>query len=96
MDPAASSYVLSSTVLAGAGLAMAAHGVRAYRQTERRSMLHVAIGFTLLTATAIVTGTTAYSVGLSFPRSVLLFEQGVATVGVLFVLYSVVTYDANR
>ena len=95
MDPAASSYVLSSTVLAGAGLAIVAHGVRAYRATERRAMLHVAIGFTLLAATAIVTGTTAYTSGLGFSRSTLLFERGLASLGVLVVLYSLVTYDAE-
>jgi hypothetical protein len=95
MDPAASSYVLSSTVLAGAGLAIVAHGVRAYRATERRAMLHVAIGFTLVATTAIVTGANAYVNGLGFSTSVLLFERSLASVGVLVVLYSLITYDAG-
>jgi hypothetical protein len=95
MDPAASGYVLSSTVLAGAGLAIVAHGVRAYRATARRSMLHVSIGFTLVAATAIVTGTNAYVNGLSFPTTILLFERGLASLGVLVVLYSLIIYDAD-
>ena len=85
-------YAVSTLVFVVAGLTMVGMGIRAYAQTSRTAMLHLALGFSLAVAGAAATMVGAFLTG--FEGVGLLFvNSGFTTFGFLFVLYSLVTYE---
>lgn len=86
-------YALTSIVFIVSGLAMVGMGLRAYVETERTSMLHLSIGFSLAVAGAAATLISAFVYGFSKPRWLLLVQTALITIGLLFIMYSIVAYD---
>lgn len=86
-------YALTTGVFIVSGLAMAGMGLRAYVQTSQTSMLHLSIGFSLAVAGAAATLISAFLYGFENPRFLLLVQSALITVGLLFVMYSIVAYD---
>lgn len=86
-------YVAVSTVLAVSGLAMVGAAIRAYVHTETRAMVHLSLGFTFVVAATVATALSAFLVDFQTTRSLLLVNNGFATIGFLAILYSIVAYD---
>ncbi|MDX1746194.1 MAG: hypothetical protein R3324_09680 [Halobacteriales archaeon] len=84
--------VASSTVLVLAGFVMEAAAVRAYIRTRRSVMLPLALGFALIVAATLATVVVVFSSEFQDYRLLLFVQNGVAMVGYLFVVYSVIFY----
>lgn len=92
MNPLDAVFVGVSVVLALAGLAMVGAALRAYVQTERRVMLHLSIGFTIIAAASLATVLTVVFNGFQYPQRLLVVNNGFSVFGYLFVIYSVVGF----
>ena len=86
-------YALTTGVFIISGLTMVGMGLRAYVETSRTSMLHLSIGFSLAVAGAAATMISAFLYGFDNPRYLLMVKSALITVGLLFVMYSIVAYD---
>ena len=88
-------YAVSTLVFVVAGLTMVGMGIRAYVQTSRNAMLHLAVGFALAVAGAAATMISAFILNFDGGalESLLLVNSGFTTFGFLFVMYSLVTYE---
>ena len=86
-------YAGTTLVFIVAGLTMVGMGIRAYVQTSRMAMLHLSIGFSLAVAGAAAPMISAFLNDFTGVRSLLLVKSGFLTVGFLFVMYSLVTYE---
>jgi hypothetical protein len=86
-------YALSSAVFIVSGLAMSGMGVRAYVETSRTSMIFLSLGFTITVAGSAATLVSAFLYGFDNARWLLMVQSGLFTLGLLFVMYSIVTYD---
>jgi hypothetical protein len=86
-------YAISTLVFVVAGLTMVGMAMRAYVQTSRRAMLHLSLGFSLAVAGAAATMISAFITDFDGTRSLLLVNSGLTTLGFIFVMYSLVTYD---
>ena len=86
-------YVGSSALLVMAGGLMVYMALRAYRETLRRAMIHLSIGFTLVVAATVSTVISTFLNGFAPARSLLLVNNGITSVGYVFVVYSLVTYE---
>jgi hypothetical protein len=86
-------YALSAVVFIAAGLAMAGMGLRAYVQTSQSSMLYLSLGFSLAVAGSAATLISAFLYDFSNPRWLLMVNSGLFTLGILFIIFSIVTYD---
>jgi hypothetical protein len=94
VDAITAVYLGSSAVLVLAGLIMVGLAVRAYRQTGRRSMLHLSVGFTVVFAATAGTAIAVFLSGATgTARTVLVVNNGLTSVGYVFVVYSLVTYE---
>ena len=87
-------YAILTLVFVVAGLTMVGMAMRAYVQTSRRAMLHLSLGFALAVAGAAATMISAFLTGFDGARGLLLVNSGLTTFGYLFVMYSLVTYEA--
>lgn len=88
MDAVTTAYIVSSSLAFTAGLTMVALALRAYRETERRSMVHLSIGFTVVAAATVATAISGLLSDFETPRGLLLVNSSMTTSGLLFVLYS--------
>lgn len=86
-------YALTTIVFIVSGLAMVGMGLRAYVETARTSMLHLSIGFSLAVAGAAATMISAFAYGFNRPRWLLLVQTALITLGLLFVMFSIVAYE---
>lgn len=93
MPPIDSLLIASSTILVLAGFMMEAAAVRAYIRTERTVMLPLAIGFALIVAATLATVAVVFVSDYGNYRLLLFVQNGVAMIGYLFVVYSVVFYQ---
>lgn len=84
--------VVSSAVLVLAGFVMEAAAVRAYIQTRRSVMVPLAIGFGLIVAATLSTVAVVFFSPYRDYRLLLFAQNGVAMIGYLFVVYSVLFY----
>ncbi|MDX1746399.1 MAG: hypothetical protein R3324_10720 [Halobacteriales archaeon] len=84
--------IASSTVLVLAGFVMEAAALRAYFKTRRSVMLPLSIGFALIVAATLATVTVVFFSDFTDYRMLLFVQNGVAMIGYLFVVYSVVFY----
>ncbi len=83
-------YVLFSIALSLSGLAMVALAANAYLQTERREMLLLSLGFSIIVAAAIATTVSAFSQDFQNAIVLLTVNDALTTIGYLFVIASVV------
>lgn len=86
-------YAATTIIFIIAGLTMVGMAIRAYVQTTRTAMLHLSLGFSLAVAGAAATLISAFINDFQGVRSLLLVETGLFTIGFLFVIYSLVTYE---
>lgn len=86
-------YLAMSGALVLAGLTMVVLAVRAYRYTERRAMVHLSIGFALVVAATAATAISAIVTDFGHVKSMLLVNSSFTTVGYVFVVYSLVSYE---
>lgn len=89
MQPMEVVYVAFSIALVVVGLALVGLAMRAYLQTERRSMLLLSIGFSLVVAAAVATTYSAFLTNFTQSRVLLTVNYAVTTVGYLFIVSSV-------
>lgn len=85
-------YLLTSGALVVSGLIMVSLAVNAYRETERRAMIHLSIGFALVVAAAAATAISAVATNFTNVRSLLLVNSGFTATGYVFVVYSLLSY----
>ena len=85
-------FILFSVGLTLAGLTMVGAAVRAYVQTERKVMIHLSLGFTLIVAATVSTALSALLNDFQNIRTILLVNNGFSMTGYLFVMYSVISY----
>jgi hypothetical protein len=83
-------YIVTSVVLSLAGLTMVAFASHAYLQTERREMLYLATGFSLVVAAAIATTFSAFLNGFENTIVLLTVHNAIASIGYGFVIASVI------
>jgi uncharacterized membrane protein YadS len=83
-------YVFFSVTLTLSGLMMVALAANAYLQTERREMLTLAIGFSIIVAAAIATTVSAFKQNFTNTIVLLTTNYAITTFGYLFVIDSVV------
>lgn len=86
-------FMIFSVILVVAGLAMVGAAVRAYVHTERRVMIYLSLGFTLIVAATVSTALGAIINDFENTRTILLVNNGFSMTGYLFVIYSVVSYS---
>lgn len=87
-------YLGSSAVVVLAGIIMVGMAVQAYRQTERMSMLYLSVGFTIVVGATAGTATAVFASGATgTARTVLMVNNGLTSVGYVFVVYSLVSYE---
>jgi hypothetical protein len=86
-------YAISTLVFVVAGLTMVGMAMRAYLQTSQQAMLHLSVGFSLAVAGAAATMISAFINDFEGVRSLLLVNSGLTTIGYLFVMYSLITYE---
>lgn len=86
-------YLASSGALILAGLTMVVLAVRAYVQTERRSMVYLSVGFALVVAAAAATTISAFVNDFTGVKSLLLVNSGFTTFGYTLVVYSLFSYE---
>ncbi|MFB6122842.1 MAG: hypothetical protein ABEJ78_05225 [Haloferacaceae archaeon] len=93
MSVIVSLYVVFSAILVVSGLTMVGMAVQAYVRTQRRSMIFVSVGFSLIAAATIATVLSAFLTGFSEVRSLLLVNSGFSSLGFIAVVYSLVIYE---
>ncbi|MFC6722612.1 hypothetical protein ACFQHN_34815 [Natrialbaceae archaeon GCM10025896] len=86
-------YAMTAVIFIASCLTMSGMGLRAYLETSRTSMLHLSIGFALAVAGAAATLISAFLYGFDNARWLLLVHSGLITIGMLFVILSIVNYD---
>ena len=82
-------YVALSAALVVAGLALVGLAVRAYLETEHRSMLLLTIGFSLVVAASVATTYSAFVNDFAGSRVLLTVNYAVTTLGYVFIIVSV-------
>ncbi len=92
-NPIEGTYLVVSAVLAVTGLTMVGAAVRAYIHTKKRAMVHLSLGFTFVVAATVATALSAFLVDFRTTRSLLLVNNGFATLGFFAIIYSMVAYD---
>lgn len=85
-------YVVISGVFLLTGLTLIGMGTKAYSETHRPAMVHLTIGFCLVVAAVAATMVSAFLTDFQAVRSLLLVQNGMSTLGLLFVVYSLITY----
>jgi len=83
-------YVTFSGTVVAAGLTMVAMAVRAYAETQRRHMVHLSVGFTLIVGAAVATTISAFLNDFRNPQSLLTVNYFVTTLGFGFIVFSLV------
>lgn len=91
MQPMEAAYVVFSIALVVVGLALVGLAMRAYQQTERRSMLYLTVGFSFVVAAAVATTFSAFLTDFSLSRWLLTVNYAVTTIGYVFIVLSVRT-----
>jgi len=83
-------YLVFSGTVAAAGLVMVGMAVRAYAETQRRHMVHLSVGFTLIVGAAVATTISAFLNDFQNPQSLLTVNYFVTTLGFGFIVMSLV------
>ena len=84
-------YLVFSGTLVAAGLTMVGMAIRAYSETERRPMVHLSIGFTLIVGAAVGTTISAFVNDFQDPQILLTVNYFVTTMGFVFIVMSLVS-----
>ncbi|MFP8954623.1 hypothetical protein ACLI4Z_16895 (plasmid) [Natrialbaceae archaeon A-arb3/5] len=88
MQPIEILYIIFSGTVIATGLVMAGMAVQAYAETERRAMIFLSIGFTLIVAAATATTISAFVSDFQNPRTLLTVNYFVTTLGFAAVILS--------
>ncbi len=88
MQPIELLYIIFSGTVIASGLVMAGMAVQAYTHTERRSMIYLSVGFTLIVAAATATTISAFVNDFQNPRTLLTVNYFVTTLGFIAVILS--------
>lgn len=86
-------FVAFNTGLTLVGLAIVWVAVRAYRATERKGLIHLSVGFTLLVAATLATTFSALITDFANARTMLVVDSGFSMAGYVFVVYSILSYE---
>lgn len=89
MQPMEVVYVALSLALVVVGLTLVGLAARAYLETASRSMLLLAVGFSLVVAAAVATTFSAFLTDFTQSRLLLTVNYGVTTIGYVFIVASV-------
>ncbi len=81
-------YVLFSSTVILSGLVMAGMAVQAYASTERKSMIYLSIGFTLIVGAVTATTISGFISDFHNPRTLLTVNYFVMTLGFVSVIAS--------
>lgn len=92
MEFAEALYLIISSIYIVAGLALMNMGVQSYRETRKSAMMYLSMGFCLIVVAVMLTVVSALATGFQDGRSLLLVQNGISTLGFLFVVYSVIIY----
>lgn len=85
-------YALFSSAFSFVGLAIAGFAVHAYQQTEKVSMMYLAVGFALLTAAMVSTAISVFVTGYDSVTGVLTVHSALSVVGLVLVVYSLAVH----
>lgn len=85
-------FLMVTVGLVLAGLVMVGAGVRAYRQTGRRVMLYLSVGFGLVVTATVATALGLLIMNVRDGQTLLLVNNGFSMFGYIFVVYSVFSY----
>ncbi|MEY7851697.1 hypothetical protein AB7C87_21140 [Natrarchaeobius sp. A-rgal3] len=88
MEPIELLYVICSVAVITSGLVMAGMAVRAYAVTQRRAMIFLSVGFTLIVAAASATTISAFVSDFQNPRTLLTVNYFVTSLGFVAVIVS--------
>ncbi|GAB7092384.1 hypothetical protein JCM18237_26550 [Halorubrum luteum] len=86
-------YLLTTTVLAAAGLTLLAFALSAYHDSGRTSMAWLAVGFGLLVVAAVTTPIAAFRTGFANPEALLLVNTGLYAASTVLVAGSLAVYE---
>lgn len=85
-------YVAVSGVFIACALGLVWFGIKAYEATHKRSMIHLAIGFSLFVASAVTGLISTFLYGFDIAGWNMIVQNGITSAGMLVVLYSLITY----
>ncbi len=85
-------YVASTMATVAAGMFLMGMGVKAYADTERMPMVHLAVGFSLIVAASLATAAVAFVTGFGNAQQLLALNTGLSTCGYLLLVYSLWSY----
>jgi len=86
-------YAGTTIVFILSGLTMVGRATRAYVETDKRAMLYLSVGFSLVVAGAAATMISAFLTDFRGVRLLLLVKSTLFTLGFLLMMYSLLTYD---
>ncbi|WP_418281823.1 hypothetical protein [Halorubrum sp. DTA98] len=86
-------YLVTTTVLAGAGLTLFGFAASAYRESGRTSMAWLGVGFGLLVIAAVVTPLAAFRTEFANPEALLLVNTGLYAASTVLVAGSLAVYE---
>ncbi|MFB6299424.1 MAG: hypothetical protein ABEH65_04115 [Halobacteriales archaeon] len=89
IQPLEAIYIIASTALVITGLTMVGLAVRAYFRTDRRSMLYLSVGFSIIVAAAAATTFSGFVSGFDDAVFLLTVNFSITTIGYLVIIYSV-------
>lgn len=93
MDLIEALYLGTTTVLAGAGVTLAAFALTAYRSSGRSAMAYLAVGFGLIVVAAVATPLVAFLTSFANPEAILLVNTGLLAGGMALVAGSLAVYE---
>lgn len=82
-------YAIFSVVVSVVGLMLVALATRAYARTERRELLYIAIGFTLVVAAMVATTVTAFISDFRGVGVLLTVNYALTTLGFVLIVLGV-------
>ena len=88
-------YLVTTTVLAGAGLTLAGFALSAYRESGRRSMAWLVVGFGLVVCAAVATPLAAFRTEFANPEALLLVNTGLTAGAMALVAGSLAVYEPD-
>ena len=86
-------YYLTTFVLVVGAITMIALPLRTYVHTRRRAMIHLSLGFALITAAALATTISTRLMAFHDADGLLIVHNGLTASGILLVIYSLIAYQ---
>lgn len=93
MDLIEALYLVTTTVLAGAGVTLTVFALSAYRSSGRAAMAYLAVGFGLIAVASVATPLAAFLTSFANPEGILLVNTGLLAGGMALVAASLAAYE---